>query len=92
VLSQHLHELDVRSPREVLVLLDHGPDLVQRDQLERPRRLDDGVRVADVDEGEGEAAAGGVERLLDAVAAEALELLAAEAGDAVSPKASPSLG
>ncbi len=44
--------------------------------------LDDGVRVADVDEGELEAAPGGVQRLVDGVAVEVGELLAAEPGDA----------
>ena len=82
MLAHDLDELNVGLAREVLVLLDHRPDLVERDELQGPRRLDHGVRVADVHEGEREVAAGGVERLLDAVAFEADELLAAEAGHA----------
>src|SRR5450759_854598 len=82
VLAEDLDELHVGLAREVLVLLDHGAHFVQWDELERPRRLDHGVRVADVDEREREAAAGGVQRLLDALSFEAAELLAAEARDA----------
>src|SRR5665647_1330516 len=82
VLAEDLDELHVGLTREVLVLLDHGAHFVQRDELERPRRLDHGVRVADVDEREREAAAGGVQGLLDALSFEAAELLAAEARDA----------
>ena len=57
------------------MFLDHGPDFVQGHELERPRRVDHGMRIADIHECEGETATGGVQRFLDGLALDAAQLL-----------------